>query len=155
MANGTANQGINGYYLSQATLTLAALQTAYGAAWFGSEHVDLISTTQAVWDIIWNKIQPQQRFMEESSDVAKVGFMALKWNGASIVVDQYAAAGNIYGINTKHVQLWISTLPKYQFGFTGWKEAQNTDDVAGQFLFAGNIVVPAPRLFFRITGVTG
>ena len=81
--------------------------------------------------------------------------MALKWNGASIVVDQYAAAGNIYGINTKHVQLWISTLPKYQFGFTGWKEAQNTDDVAGQFLFAGNIVVPAPRLFFRITGVTG
>lgn len=154
VANGTNNQGINGYYASVATLSLAALQTAYGSAWFGSEHVDLISTTQAIWDIIWNKIQPQQRFMEESSDVAKVGFMALKWNGASIVVDQYAPSGNIYGINTKHVQLWLSTLPKYQFGFTGWKEAQNTDDVAGQFLFAGNIVVPAPRLFFRITGVT-
>jgi len=81
--------------------------------------------------------------------------MALKWNGASITVDQYSPSGVIYGLNTKHVQLWISTLPKYQFGFTGWKEAQNTDDVAGQFLFAGNLMIPAPRLFFKITGVTG
>lgn len=154
VANGTNNQGVNGYYVSTTPLTLAALQTAFGSAWFGSEHVDLIATTQAIWDILWNKLQPQQRFMEESSDVAKAGFMALKWNGASIAVDQYIASGNIYGMNTKHIQLWISTLAKYQFGFTGWKEAQNTDDVAGQFLFAGNLVVPAPRLFFRMTGIT-
>lgn len=101
---------------SVATLTLAALQTAYGSAWFGSEHVDLIATTQTVWDILWNKIQPQQRFMEESSDVAKVGFQALRWNAASIVVDQYSPSGRIYGLNTKHIQLWISSLAKYQFG---------------------------------------
>lgn len=155
VANGTNNQGINGYYISTTPLSLAAVQTAFGSAWFGSEHVDLMATTQTIWDIFWNKIQPQQRFMEESSDIAKIGFMALKWNGASITVDQYAPSGNIYGMNTKHIQFWISTLPKYQFGFTGWKEAQNTDDVAGQFLFAGNLLVPAPRLFFIMNGITG
>jgi len=46
-----ANVGINGYKASAATLSLAAVQTAYGATWFGNEHVDLMPTTQVVWDI--------------------------------------------------------------------------------------------------------
>jgi hypothetical protein len=71
-----ANVGINAYYLGNiGTLPLSTLQTAYGNTWFGNEHVDLIAMTQVVWNVIWNKIQPQQRFMEESSDVAKVGFV--------------------------------------------------------------------------------
>jgi hypothetical protein len=40
-------------------------------------------------------------------------------------------------------------VPKYQFGFTGWKESQSTDDMAGQYMFGGNMVVAAPRLMFR------
>ena len=150
-----ANIGINGYKASATTLSLSALQTGYGSCWFGNEHVDLIPTTQAVWDILWNKIQPQQRFLEESSDVAKIGFQALRYNGASIVVDQYAPTGVMWLLNTKYIQFWISTLPKYQFGFTGWKEAQNTDDVAGQYLFAGNMLVVAPRLMGQLYGITG
>lgn len=150
-----ANVGINGYKTTLATLSLAGVQTAYGSTWFGNEHVDLIPTTQPVWDILWNKIQPQQRFLEESSDVAKMGFQALRYNGASIVVDQYAPTGVMWFLNTKYIQFWISTLPKYQFGFTGWKEAQNTDDVAGQYLFAGNLLFVAPRLNGQINGITG
>lgn len=156
VADTTNNQGINGYYkdFTSVTFTLKWLQTAYGACWFGAEHVDLIATTQTIWDIIWNKVQPQQRFMEQSSDVAKIGFMSLQWNGAQIVVDQYAPSGKVYGMNSKSIQMWISTLPKYQFGFTGWKESQNTDDVAGQMLFAGNLLVPSPRLNFVLDNVS-
>jgi hypothetical protein len=150
-----ANTGINAYYKSVVTMALSDVQTAFGATWFGSEHVDLIVTTQTMWDIFWNKIQPQQRFVEESSDVAKIGFQSLKYNGASVTVDQYCPATKMYGLNTKYIQFWISTLPKYQFGFTGWKEAQNTDDVAGQYLFAGNLLNVAPRLMFQLTGITG
>jgi hypothetical protein len=150
-----ANTGINAYYKSVVTMALSDVQTAFGATWFGSEHVDLIVTTQTIWDIFWNKIQPQQRFVEESSDVAKIGFQSLKYNGASVTVDQYCPATKMYGLNTKYIQFWISTLPKYQFGFTGWKEAQNTDDVAGQYLFAGNLLNVAPRLMFQLTGITG
>lgn len=154
VANGTNNAGINGYAATLNPFTMQGLDTAYGSSWFGNEHVDLIATTQAIWNIIQNKILPQQRFLEESSDVAKIGFQSLRWKGASIVVDQYCPAGYIFGLNTKYVQFWISTLPKYQFGFTGFKEAQNTDDVAGQYLFAGNFLVPAPRLMFKLSGVT-
>jgi hypothetical protein len=154
VANSTNNQGINGYVNALNPFTMLGLQAAYGASWFGNEHIDLIVTSQLIWDMIWNKIQPQQRFLEESTDVAKVGFQSLRWNGASISVDQYAPAGYIFGLNTKYIQFWISSLPKYQFGFTGFKEAQNSDDVAGQYLFSGNLLIPAPRLFFMLTGVT-
>lgn len=150
-----ANQGINAYYNgSNTTFALTQLQTAYGAAWFGAERVDLIVTTQALWDSIWSKIQPQQRFLEESSDVAKVGFQSLRFNGASIVVDQYAPTGKVWGFNTAYIQFWISTLPLFQFGFTGWKEAQNSIDVSGQYVFGGNLLNVAPRLMFQLAGYT-
>jgi hypothetical protein len=151
-----ASSGINSYVVnSVGTLTLGAVQTAYGSAWFGREHVDLIVTTQPVWDIFWNKIQPQQRFREESSDVAKIGFQAMRYNGASVTVDQLTPTGFMFGLNTKFIQFWITTMPKYQFGFTGWKEAQNTDDVAGQYLFGGNLLNVGPRYMFKLGGITG
>lgn len=155
VSNGTNNQGINGYVSSaMTTFSMGTFQAGYGGSWFGNEHVDLIVTTQAIWDIIWSKLQPQQRFMEMDNDLGKVGFQTLRWNGASIVVDQLCPSGYIFGLNTKYILFYISTVPKYQFGFTGFKEVQNSDDVAGQYLFAGNMLVTAPRLFFTFSGVT-
>ena len=150
-----ANVGINSFINTVPALALANVQQAYGATWFGHEHIDLVATTQPVWDIFWSKIQPQQRFMEESTDVAKIGFQSMRFNGASVTVDQYCPAGKMFGLNTKYLQFWITTLPKYQFGFTGWKEAQNSDDVAGQYLFGGNILNVAPRLMFQLKGING
>lgn len=149
----TANTGINAYQASPAAFSLGAVQTAFGASWFGQEKPDMLVTTQPVWDAFWNKLQPQQRFNDETSDV-HVGFRSFFWNGAQVVVDQYlsvlAGNGQMYGLNTNYVYLYVTTVPKYQFGFTGWKEAQNTDDVAGQYLFGGNMVVAAPRLMFNL-----
>lgn len=152
----TDNYGINSYVkASIGTLSLAAVQTAFGACWFGNEHIDLMPCTQTVWDIFWNKIQPQQRFLEESTDLAKIGFQSIRYNGASVTVDQYAPSGILWFLNTYYIQFWLSTLAKYQFGFTGWKEAQNNDDAAGQYLMGGNLLVTASRLMGKITGITG
>lgn len=156
VADATNCQGINGYVASLATgFTLKAVQKAYGSTWFGTQHVDLISSDQNSWDHFWNKLQPLQRIYDESSDVARAGFQAFKFNGSQVVVDQYAPSGEMYGINTdpENLLFIMSTLPRYQFGFTGWKTAQNTDDVAGQYLFAGNICVPASRFNFRLTAI--
>lgn len=150
------NYGINSYVKANiGTLSLAAVQTAFGSCWFGNEHIDLMPCTQSVWDIFWSKIQPQQRFLEESNDLGKIGFQALRYNGASVTVDQYAPSEILWFFNTYYIQFWLSTLAKYQFGFTGWKEAQNNDDAAGQYLMAGNFLVTASRLFGKITGITG
>lgn len=147
------NTGINAYYAAPAAFSLGAVTTAFGQAWFGQEKPDMLPTTQPVWDAFWNKLQPQQRFNDETSDV-HVGFRSFFWNGAQVVVDQYLSVlggpFTMFGFNTNYIYLYLSTVPKYQFGFTGWKEAQNTDDVAGQYQFGGNMVVSAPRLMFQL-----
>jgi hypothetical protein len=153
--NGTNNQGINAYVNTMATFNMKTMQTAFGASYFGNEHVDMIATTQTVWNLIYNKILPQQRFSAEGEDVAKIGFQALRWNGVTIVVDQYCPAGYIWGLNTNYLQFWVSSLPRYQFGWTGWKEAQGTDDMVGQYLWSGNFLVTNPRMFFQLNGITG
>ena len=149
----TANTGINAYYAAPTAFSLGAVQTAFGASWFGQEKPDMLCTTQPVWDAFWNKLQPQQRFNDETSDV-HVGFRSFFWNGAQVVVDQYLSTlggqYTIFGLNTSYIYLYLSTVAKYQFGFSGWKEAQNTDDVAGQYQFGGNLVVAAPRLMFNL-----
>lgn len=149
----TSNTGINAYWAAPAAFSLGAVQTAFGSAWFGQEKPDMLPTTQPVWDAFWNKLQPQQRFNDETSDV-HVGFRSFFWNGAQVVVDQHLSilGGNftMFGLNTNYIYLYLSDVPKYQFGFTGWKEAQNTDDVAGQYLFGGNMVIAAPRLMFHL-----
>ena len=148
-----ANNGINAYYANPAAFSLASVETAFGSAWFGVEKPDMLATTQPVWDAFWNKLQPQQRFNDVTSDV-HVGFRSFFWQGAQVVVDQYLLqlGGNytMYGLNTSYIYLYVSDIPKYQFGFSGWKEAQNTDDVAGQYFFAGDLIVSAPRLMFRL-----
>ena len=109
------NVGINSYVLNVAgKLSLSQVETAFGSCWFGSEHPDLLAMTQPIWDVLWNKIQPQQRFEEKDTDVAKIGFRAMRFNGSSAVVDQYLGSGYLYMFNTKYIQFWITTYPKYQ-----------------------------------------
>lgn len=151
-----ANNGINGYYASFTgkSLGLSDVQTAVGSATFGRFHPTVILNPQPVWDLLWSKIQPQQRFLEESSDLAKIGFKAQRFNGISVVVDQYAPSGNMFGINTEFLNLYVSTNRKYQFSCTGWKEAQNTDDVAAQYLYGGNLIYSAPRTSFHLVNIS-
>jgi hypothetical protein len=152
--------GLNAYTnnIAGATLTLPTLNTAYGNAWFGADHPDLIVATQNGWNTVWNALQPLQRFTDDrSSDVAVAGFQSLRFNGAELVIDKYmptGANGVMYGLNTKYVEWYFSTNPKFQFGFTGFKESNNTIDVAGQFLVGSNMVIPNPRTGFKILSTT-
>lgn len=129
VANGTNSQGANGYVASLSSgFTLKAVQKAFGSAWFGNQHVDLIVSDQNSWDQFWNKLQPMQRYMNEKADVATAGFSAFNFNGAQVVVDQYGPSGQMFGLNTRNENLlfFTSTLKRYQFGFTGFKEALET-----------------------------
>jgi hypothetical protein len=147
--------GLNAYTnnLGAGAFTLQVLNTAYGNAWFGADHADIIVATQNGWNMIWNALQPQQRYYDTESDVATAGFQSFRFNGAEVVIDKYMPTGTngvLYGLNTKYIEWYFSTNPKFQFGFTGFKESNNTIDVAGQFLVGSNIVVPNPRSGFKI-----
>lgn len=52
-----------------------------------------------------------------------------------------------------YINLYFSASPKYQFGFTGFKVAQDSTQVAGQILFGGNTTVRAIRLMRALFGI--
>ena len=147
--------GMNAYVdTTFAAFTLPKVNLAYARSWFGADHVDLISVTVPGWTNFWNATQPLQRYMDTKSDVGEIGFQSFRFNGAEVVVDQYMPAQTAYGMNTNYIEWYMSTNPRFQFGFTGFKENQQTLDVAGQFLYGGNIMVPNPRTGFKLTGTS-
>lgn len=152
--------GINAYTnRAVSTFTLNDLNTAYGYAWFGTDQPDLLVCTQNAYNKIWQATTPNQRYMRADSDMAKVGIQSFQFNGADVTISKYlqdvanpSGNGVIFGLNTNYIELYVSANKKFQFGFTGFKEAQNTIDVSGQFLFAGNILCPNPRTSFKLCG---
>ncbi len=154
-ATPVANIGGLNAYVDRAfnTFTLADLNVAYGNAQFGNDSVDMIVGTQNGYNKVWNATQPMQRWMgNQDSDLAKVGFKTFQFNGADVVVDKYAPANVMWGLNTDYMEFYVSDDPSFQFGFTGFKEAQNTIDVSAQSLISANLVIPNPRAFFKLYG---
>jgi hypothetical protein len=96
--------------------------------------------------------------MQKDTDLAKVGIKSFQFNGADVTISKYMqdvvgnTNGMILGLNTNYMEMYVSANKKFQFGFTGFKEAQNTIDVSGQSLFAGNLVVSNPRSCLKLIG---
>jgi hypothetical protein len=68
----------------------------------------------------------------------------------------YTSAGEtIFYFNTKYWRLWVTDDPEFGFGFTGFKPAQDTLVVAGQYLYTGNVTCQSPRLNRYLYAVTG
>jgi hypothetical protein len=153
----SAVQGANAYTIrGYSAYSVNDINTAYGAAWFGNDYVDLMVGTQTAYNKIWNTLQPQQRYYDTQSDVGKVGFQSFRFNSSEVVIDKYipndGVNGMILGLNTNYLEFFVSENRKFQFGFTGFKEAQNSIDIAGQFLYAGNLLSPNARCHFKVVG---
>ncbi len=150
----TANVGGLNAYTNRAfsTFQLTEVDNANGKAWFGTDAPDLIISPQVGWDRFWNSIQPLQRYMDEKSDVSKIGFQAFRFNRAEVTVSKYMPDQLMLGLNTNYLEFYVSTNPKFQFGFTGFKEMFNSINTAGQYLFSGNIIAPNPRTSFKLIG---
>lgn len=145
--------GLNAYTNRDfSTFQLTEIQNAYGKSWFGNDSVDLIICPQVGYDRFWNSIQPLQRYQDDNSDMARIGFQNFRFNRAAVVVSKYMPASLMLGLNTNYLEFYVSTNPKFQFGFTGFKETANSIDVAGQYLFSGNLLCPNPRTSFKLVG---
>ncbi|NJL72283.1 MAG: phage major capsid protein [Candidatus Competibacteraceae bacterium] len=120
--------------------TLPQVQKAWAATHFGNDSVDLMLSNTSGYDNFWNATQPLQRYAGDggsASDLAKVGLRAFRYQGAEIAVSRYMPYGMMLGLNTEYLEFYVTTNPKFQYGFTGFKEAQNTIDLAGQFPVCG------------------
>lgn len=147
--------GGNGYFKSiGGAIQTTDLNLAFANTSFGPDEVDLVTLSPITWNFILNRLQGNQRFLREDTDLVKAGFKAINYLGAEFVKDNYAPAGALLGLNTIYFYFYTSTNPLFMFGFTGFKEDQGTIDYAGQFLWAGNILYPNPRTGFYIVQAT-
>lgn len=152
-------------------ITYKTLEEKYNAIVIGDEYPNLMVTTNLGMSYIKEKFQPQWRV--ETQD-PKIGFNGLKFNQAMIIQSQYAPGsagvndsnlGNylapssqgetLFYLNTKYFRLWVTDDPEFGFGFTGFKPAQDTLIVGGQYLYTGNITCQAPRLQHHCFNITG
>lgn len=135
-------------------LNLALVNTAMGSASIQPHRPDIIVGPQAMWDRFWERVQPSQREPAGPGfdDLARVGFNAINFNGAAVVVDSHAASGNLWLLNTEVFKLIIHR--DRDFHFTGFQKPENQDALIGQILWAGQLVCQAPRLNTRMTGLS-
>ena len=53
-----------------------------------------------------------------------------------------------------YVRLYIAQSAKFAFGFTGFKGGRGDNQVSGQILFGGNLVMRAQRLSRGLYGIS-
>ena len=145
----TGNVDTTGGVFSLSLMNTTMMGTGTGPT-LGREKPDLIVTTQTIWNQWWERVQPSQRFGSE--DLKAVGMDAIRFNGADVVVDPQVPAGLVYFLNTRFIKLVIHS--QRNFIFRGWFETSNRDERLGQILWAGELVVPSPRLQALVTSVT-
>lgn len=149
-------------------ITYPVLETAYNSVCIGSAYPDVIVTTNLGMSYIKKKFQPQQRF--ETQD-AKLGFNSLVFNQSRIYQSQYAPGTVVpefgatlgYPTGLSGETIWFLRSKDFQLyernglfgmGFTGFKVAQDNNTIAGQQLFAGNVINIQPRLSRYLYNVT-
>jgi hypothetical protein len=149
------------------------LEHTYQSCVIGDEHPVIGVTTNRCMGFINENFQPQQRIDQLEPTI---GYPGLKFKQATIIEDQYAPGAD--GVNDADIgdysasaetfwwlnpgaegdnaflNLYFSSSPKYQFGWTGFKVAQDSTVVAGQILFGGNFTVRAARLMRALYGIT-
>lgn len=59
---------------------------------------------------------------------------------------------NMFVLNLRkpNIHLHVSTSPRFQFGFTGWKITANNTKLSGQILWAGQLTVDNPSFFGQV-----
>jgi hypothetical protein len=135
-------------------VTIDAINSMIGRCTIGEKKPDLVLTTQALYDKVWARVQPQQRFLgSKQSDLANVGFSGIDFNGhAAIVVDNHCEAGKMYLLNT---DFWMFVLNKHKnFEWTEAKTPTDQDAYVRQMLTMGNLICTQPRLQGVLTGLS-
>jgi hypothetical protein len=154
---GDPGNAINGQLNSTGgVFSFPMVNTSWGSARFDDAKVDLITTTQTLWNRFWERSQPADR--NTPGPLREVGFETVKFNGAEVIVDSHCTSGTIYGLNTAFIELWLMEGADFvrrgeAFGENGFP-VFNQDAFVDQLIVYGNFVVPGPRFSFQIQNVT-
>lgn len=134
-------------------VTLDAIQNMVGLCTVGQKKPNLAFTTQTIFNKLWARVQPQQRFLDGKSELAKVGFSGINFNNhMEIIVDNHCPSGSFYLLNTEYWKLVLNR--NRNFYWTDPKTPTDQDAYVRQLLTMGNFICTQPRVQGVLTGLT-
>ena len=132
------------------------INSAYGQVRFDDAKVDLISTTQTVWNKFWERAQPQDR--NAPGPLREVGFETIRFNGAEVIVDSHCPAGSAFLLDTAFIELWLMEGVDFvrrgaDFGPNGFP-VFNQDAFVDQLIVYGDFIIPGTRYQAQIQNIS-
>ena len=163
--NGALNanvQNVNG------AITYKTLEESYNQTVLGAIEPNLGITTNLGMSYIKQKFHPQLRVTVQDP---KIGFTGIQFNKATVLQSQYApgtkgvndadlgnylasAGETFFWLVTDYIRMWVSASSLFGFGFSGFKWAQDSTVVAGQYFASANITCQSPRLMSQLYAIT-
>ncbi|MFA5217128.1 phage major capsid protein [Sulfuricurvum sp.] len=86
-------------------LTMKMLQNLWGKCSDGADHPDVIVTTQAIFDRLWELADARQQL--GVAEVAKMGYQNIYFNGVPLIVDKNCSDYHVYMLNTDYLYLKV------------------------------------------------
>ena len=132
------------------TLSISAMNTQFQNATIGADSPDMCVTTRAVYNLFYNLLQPQQRFLDK--DMAKAGFTSLMFNSAPIVIDSHCPASHLFMLNMKYLGLYYH--PERNMSATEYQKPINQEVLTSRILWMGSLTSSNNRMHALLSGIT-
>lgn len=150
-------------------ITYKTLEENYNRTVIGGIEPKLMVTTNLGMSYIKEKFHPQYRI---TTTDPVIGFTGIQFNRATIMQSQYCPGtagvndtvlGNylnssgetLWMLVPEYIRFWVSASSLFGFGFSGFKWANDSTVVAGQYFASCNITVQAPRVMSQLYNITG
>lgn len=134
---------------SFATNGRADMRTAYNSTVRGSDHVDIIITTQTVFEYYEALLVQNERFTQK--ETGDGGFQQLLFKGATIFYDTYCTAGYMYFLNSKYIE-WVVDK-QTDLMTTEFIRPANQDAKVAQILLYANLTLSNRARQGVLTGI--
>lgn len=122
------------------------------AAKFNDEKPTLIITTEDLYTRIEAYLE-NKRQITRDNELQNIGYENVKFKNTPITTDPHCPAGNILGINEKHIELVVH--PQYDMSLTKWEKHEDYPNALFKGMsFAGNLRADTRHTHFKFTGIT-
>lgn len=151
---GGISQTANSWYQGQVdssttTLGLTALETNYMQCSEDSEQPSVAYTTKALYSKYWGLLQPQQRFVDESS--AKAGFTSLMFNGIPVLACSNAPASHWFFLNESY--FYIFAHEDEDMKMDDFERPRNQNVKSAMIFWAGAFASSNNRYHGKLSGL--
>ena len=166
---------------SGGALSLAKMTTLYHAIQSGTQKPSIGLTTQTVFGLYEQLLNPQERIVKDISTMkggltGGAGFTGLWFKGFPIIADEKCTSDYLYFLNEDYIDwvalpVWGTEPIKYKsdkiegndydsipkglgFSWSGWIKPSNSGTVISHIYMGGNFITTNPKRHGVLTGIT-